>query len=93
MIDFELVEVDIQFYFRQQDFPFVEDKETFKDYTVINGIEYYEYPHDSCEPQANVTKGGIGQAYATVKVTSPSGCGIDSRVTFRVQKPEVMRKE
>ena len=57
-----------------------------KDY-VIYGIEHNNRERDEkCKPTVEITNGGIKQKTATVKVTSKSGCGIDSLIGFFVQQ-------
>lgn len=53
-----------------------------KDSYIIKGIKYVENANELCIPLANITKGGIGEKFAEVKVTSGTGCGLDSVVIF-----------
>lgn len=57
-------------------------KDARKDSYTIRGIKYVENADELCVPLANITKGGIDQKFAEVKVTSASGCGLDSVIIF-----------
>lgn len=60
---------------------------------VIKGIQHWENVKDSCVTKTEITKGGIGQKFATVLITTGRGCGINSVVTFFVDRPSNLKKE
>lgn len=55
---------------------------------VITGIKVQETAKPDCHPpRVNIKKGGIGQRSAKVEVTSDRGCGLNSVISFYVQRP------
>lgn len=54
---------------------------------TIRGIKLVDKADETCEPIAEILKGGIGQKFARVKVTSGSGCGLHSTVSFLADRP------
>lgn len=72
---------------------FLTDEESAKDSVIVTGIKLVETAKDGCQPKAEITKGGIGQSFAQVKITSPSGCGIDAVTAFYIRKPTLFTKE
>lgn len=52
---------------------------------TIKGRKYVEKSDDTCVPTSRVTKGGIDEKSAVVKITSGRGCGLHSIVSFLVE--------
>lgn len=53
---------------------------------TIRAIKVIEKASAACVPTAEIIKGGIGQKFAEVKVTSASGCGLNTVVRFIAQR-------
>lgn len=53
---------------------------------IVKAIKYVEKAETTCPPTAEITEGGIGQKFATIKVTSGRGCGLDAIITFIVAR-------
>lgn len=52
---------------------------------LVRGIKHTNNLHDAeCRPTAEIINGGINYQTATVRVTAPRGCGIDSEVEFYI---------
>lgn len=67
---------------------FVFDGEMPTDAYTIRTIKVIEKASAACVPKAEITKGGIGQKFAEIKVTSASGCGLNSVVRFIADRPK-----
>lgn len=63
------------------------------DLAFIRGIRYVEKAKDSCETRVEITKGGVGQKFAQVKMTTARGCGLNSEITFFVDRPQLFTQE
>lgn len=59
----------------------------------LKGIKTVDVVKKFCEaPKVEISEGGIGQAFAVVRITSARGCGIDSWVYFYTDKPDFSKK-
>lgn len=57
---------------------------------IVKGIKHTETLKEaSCNPTAEIIKGGIDKKFATVKITSARGCPLDSLVEFYIEHGRV----
>lgn len=61
---------------------------------IVKGIKHTDNINDpKCPPTSEIIKGGIEQKFATVKITAPRGCALDSLVEFYIERQIPMKKE
>lgn len=56
-------------------------------YSIVRGIRHRSNLDDrECRPEAEIIDGGLNYESATVRVSAPRGCGIDSDVEFYLDR-------